>query len=183
MQRQIKITLILLFFIAISKGALAQVYLGGSGVISQFSPSGLDEYRGFSAILQRQIYLKDSRFSLTPTLQGSWLTNRQYGDSFSEFYTAVAAGTHLNYDVLSSDKFKITPFAGPAFIWVTGTDAGILALEPRPVNFYRMGLDVGMSFTYIHSEHFSVKFIPFSFIWSNQEYRQGNMLCLLFQIK
>jgi hypothetical protein len=35
--------------------------MGGGRVITQFSPSSLEEYRGFGAIVQRQIYLKNSK--------------------------------------------------------------------------------------------------------------------------
>ncbi len=183
MRTYIKITLFFICFIAFSQVSVAQVYLGGAGVISYFSPSGLDEYQGFAAIIQRQIYLNDSRFSLTPTLQGSLLNSRQYNQPYSEFYTSVTVGTHLNYDILSSEKFSITPFAGPSFIWITGTDGGVLALEPSPVNIYRLGLETGLSVTYVHSEHFSIKLIPLTYTWSDQDFRQGNVLSVLFQIK
>ena len=182
MGKYFKIVVFFILFTVVSKESKAQVYLGGGGVISQFSSAALEEYRGIGAIVQRQIYLKDSRLSLTPTLQGSWLTDKQYNENFSEFYTSVSVGVHLNYDLLSFNKFRFAPFAGPSFVWVTGTDAGVLAPVPQAVNFYRFGLEVGASMTYFHSEKFSIKLIPLTYTFSNKEFVQGNVLSLLFQI-
>jgi len=89
----------------------------------------------------------------------------------------------LNYDVLSSRSFRVTPFAGPSFIWATGLQAGGLVFDSMPTNFYRLGLEAGFSFTYIYSANFSVKFIPFNYTWGTREYVQGNVLSFLSQIK
>jgi len=178
-----KFVLIVIVFVSFSNTLEAQVYLGGGRAVSLFTPASLDHQYGYGAILQRQIYLKESRFSLTPTLQGALLTNRQYFEYLPEYYTTVTLSTHLNYDVLSTNKFRITPFAGPSFIWATGLQAGGLVFDSLPVNFYRLGLEAGLSATYIYSENFSVKFIPLNYTWGTREYVQGNVLSFLFQIK
>ncbi|GEM_PF-3475504 len=182
MTRKLKFTSIFIILIAISQISYAQVYLGGGRVVSQFSPLTLDEHLGFGAIVQRQIYFKESKFSLTPTLQGSLLTGRQYSAFLPEFYTTVSVSTHINFDVISTKKFRITPFVGPSFIWATGLNAGGVIFDDEPVNFYRLGLEGGMSLTYVFSDKFSVKIIPLSYTWGTKDFVQGNVLSLLFQI-
>lgn len=183
MKKNIKF--LLLFFgllvLAVNE-TTAQVFMGGNRVISQFTPASLDEYRGYGAVFQRQIDIKESNFSLTPTFQLSLLSDKQYTEFLPEFYTSISIGMQLNYDVFSAKKFKITPFAGPSFIWVTGLQSGAFLFEPQPVNFYRLGLEVGLAFTYIHSEKFSVKLLPLTYTWGVNEFVQGSMLSLLFQI-
>mgnify|MGYP006145524387 FL=1 len=172
---------ILIIFVSLSQNLYSQVYLGGARVISQFSPSALEEYRGFGAIIQRQIYLKD-RISLTPTLQGNLLTDKQYLEFLPEFYTTLSLATHINYDIVSIQKIKISPFVGPSFIWATGLRSGGVVFDEEPVNFYRLGIETGLSISYIYSEKFSIKFIPLTYTWGNKDFVQGNILSFLFQI-
>lgn len=178
-----KLALIVIIFISFSYTLEAQVYLGGGRAVSFFTPSALDDQYGYGAIIQRQIYLEETKFSLTPTLQGALLTNRQYFEFLPEFYSTVTLSTHLNYDVLSTPSFRVTPFAGPSFIWATGLQAGGLVFDSSPTNFYRLGLEAGLSFTYIYSDKFSVKFIPINYTWGTREYVQANVLSFLFQIQ
>jgi len=179
----IQAAFIFILFISIVHFSYAQVYLGGGRNVSAFSPSGLDQHSGYGAIIQRQFYLKESKFSFTPTLQGSVLTQRQYFESTPEFYSSVSMATHLNYDVISTQKFRLTPFVGPAVFWITGLKSGGILFDSGPVNFYRLGLDMGVSMTYIYSDNFSVKFIPLTYTRGNREFVQGNVLSFLFQIK
>jgi len=179
----IKVAYIFIVFISISQISNAQVYFGGGRDVIAFSPSGLDQHSGYGAILQRQFYLKESKFSLTPTLQGSVLTQRQYSESIPEFYTSVSLATHLNYDVVSTQKFRLTPFVGPSVFWITGLKSGGLLFDSGAVNFYRLGMEAGLSMTYIYSDNFSVKFIPLTYTRGNKEFVQGNVLSFLFQIK
>ncbi|MCC5935867.1 MAG: hypothetical protein JJU34_01175 [Lunatimonas sp.] len=181
----IKILKTLFFFtilFSISQIATAQVYLGGGRTITQFSPSSLEEYRGFGAVVQRQVYLNDSKFSLTPTLQGSLLTDKLYLEFMPEFYATLALATHLNVDIVSSKKVRISPFAGPSFIWATGLRTGGVVYNDGPINFYRIGLEGGLALTYIQSEKFSVKLIPLTYTFGSRDFVQGNVLSLLFQI-
>jgi hypothetical protein len=172
---------ILVILISLSQKTYSQVYLGGAGVISQFSPSALEEYRGFGAIIQRQINLKD-RFSLTPTFQGNLLTDKQYLEFSPEFYTTVSLATHINYDIISTKKIKISPFVGPSFVWATGIRSGRVFLDQESINFYRLGLETGLSLAYVHSEKFSLKFIPLTYTWGTKDFVQGNLFSLLLQI-
>lgn len=173
----------IVFLISAFNISNAQVFFGGNRVISQFSPASLDEYRGYGAMIQRQLYVDDSDFSLTPTFQLSMLSDKQYAEFLPEFYTSISIGLHLNYDVFSSKKFKFTPFTGPSFIWVTGLQSGTFLIEPQPTNFYRLGIEGGIALTYMHSEKFSLKLLPLTYTWGTNEFVQGSMFGIIFQIK
>ncbi|MGY6558309.1 MAG: hypothetical protein ACXIT9_03410 [Nitritalea sp.] len=160
----------------------AQVYVGGTHVISQFGPSGLEEHTGFGALVQRQFYLQDSRFSLTPTLQGNLLNSRQSAELLSELHVTVSLATHINYDVVSTSKFRLTPFVGPALVYATGLRASNFVFEEMSLNFTRIGLETGVSFTYLHSDRFSIKCYPLTYMWGNKEFRQGNIASFIFQL-
>ncbi len=129
------------------------------------------------------MYLKESNFSLTPTFQISMLTDKQYNEFSPEFYTSVSLGIHINYDLISYEKFRIIPFIGPSYFWVNGLRAGGLVLTPQQVDFHRMGVEGGFSFTYLHSERFSIKVFPLTYTWGTNDFVQGNMLGISFQIK
>lgn len=177
-----KLLFLSLILLTVSTSLKAQVYLGGGRVISVFGPSGLDENKGFGAIIQRQVYLKDRKFSLTPTLQGALLTSRKEVFVGPEFYSSVSFGTHLNFDLVSTNKFRIAPFVGPSLIWISGLRAEGGSFPTNSIDIYKLGLEGGLSLSYIHSEKFSMKLIPLTFTRATKDFRQGNILSLLFQI-
>lgn len=177
-----KLSFLILILVSFSSTLQAQVYMGGGRVISVFGSSGLDENRGYGAIIQRQIYLKDKKLSLTPTLQGALLTSRKDVQFGPEFYSSVSFGTHLNFDIIATNKFKLAPFVGPSLVWISGIRGQGGALDSGSIDIYRLGIEGGVSLSYIHSEKFSVKFIPLTFTRATKNFGQGNVFSLLFQI-
>ncbi|WP_245802712.1 hypothetical protein [Belliella pelovolcani] len=156
--------------------------MGGGRTVSFFTPASQDQHYGYGAIIQRQIYLNDGKFSFTPTLQGSILTDKQYSLISPQIYASTTLGLHLNYDLLSIGKFRLTPFIGPSFIWATGLRSGSDFFENDTSNFYRSGLEGGVSLSYFFSDKFSMKVIPLTYTWGTKDFVQGDVLRFLFQI-
>ncbi|EIM76374.1 hypothetical protein A3SI_10059 [Nitritalea halalkaliphila LW7] len=176
-----KFLLPLLLFILGSQAVVAQVYLGGTYVNSEFGPSGLQVHNGFGALVQRQFYLQESRFSLTPTLQGNLLNSRQDRE-LAELHMTISLATHINYDIVATPRFRLTPFVGPAFVYASGLRAQDLFFNETAINFTRIALETGFSFTYVHSDRFSIKCYPLTYMWGNSEFRQGNVATFIFQL-
>ncbi len=161
--------------------ASAQTFLGVGFSNTQLSEKAFDDAAGFSLMVEKDIDLsKSTRWKMHPNLHVSFL----YSDAdrvFEPLYlNVISISPKVSYEVISSKKVQVAPYANPFLSMLLGLLSGDPAFESAPVDNFKGGIESGIRVDMVLSKT-TIRIIPIAVQLGGSFYRQG-MISLLFRL-
>ena len=176
-----------LFVFVAAYHAASQIFVGSGFANAEFYwPSGLvlDAGSGFSFQIEKDFNLSESeRLRIHPNINITFL----YSDYdrpvslSSQYLNVITLSPKVSYEILSTERWKIAPFANPFVSVLLGLESGSFFSDTETINRFKSGIEGGLRFDFVIGKT-TFRLIPISFQRSLEDlYRQG-MISLMVGI-
>ncbi|MDE0472822.1 MAG: hypothetical protein OXH57_12875 [Ekhidna sp.] len=174
-----------LFVFAAAYHAASQVFLGSGYASAEFfGVSSPDAGSGFIFQIEKDFDLSASeRLRMHPNINISFLYSEYDRPSLlpSQYLNVISLSPKVSYEILSTERWKIAPFANPFVSVLLGLESGSFFSDTETINRFKSGIEGGLRFDFMIGNT-TFRLIPISFQRSLEDFYRQGMISLMVGI-
>lgn len=170
------VSILIIFFLAVNiTHCLSQTYIGVGYTETYLDRNAINDVKGISIDLQKEISLAESgKWKIIPAAHIGILYTRIDQEFLPAYTTTFSLAPLASFRVLKANFFQLSAFGGPFGSYILGLEGGDAQVsESSKRNYFRGGVELGISTTFAITEELSIKLVPYSIQIGNEDFRNG----------